>query len=112
MTEPHRITVDLLRCGGRPSLRGMRIRVKGVLDFLAAGASHEEILADHPLLNDADIAAALSSPPVKATTRSCAWSDAVSDRRATAACAGPLAVERGTSSGTCRRYRAAGARDQ
>jgi uncharacterized protein (DUF433 family) len=37
----------------------MRIRVKGVLDFLAAGAFHEEILADHPLLNDADIAAAL-----------------------------------------------------
>ncbi len=59
MTEPHRITVGLLQCGGRPSLRGMRIRVKGVLDFLAAGASHEEILADHPLLNDADIAAAL-----------------------------------------------------
>jgi len=44
---------------GRPCLRGLRIRVKDVLDLLAAGASREEILADYPLLEDADITAAL-----------------------------------------------------
>ena len=59
MTELHRITVDLSQCGGRPCLRGMRIRVKDVLDLLAAGASREEILTDYPLLEDGDIVAAL-----------------------------------------------------
>ena len=61
MTELHRITVDLSQCGGRPCLRGMRIRVKDVLDLLAAGASHEESLADYPLLEEGDIGAALES---------------------------------------------------
>lgn len=37
----------------------MRIRVKDVLDMLAAGASREEILADYPYLEDGDISAAL-----------------------------------------------------
>jgi uncharacterized protein (DUF433 family) len=37
----------------------MRIRVKDVLDLLAAGASHEEILTDYPLLEEGDIVAAL-----------------------------------------------------
>jgi uncharacterized protein (DUF433 family) len=59
MSEMGRITVDLNQCGGRPCLRGLRIRVKDVLDFLAAGASREEILADYSLLEDADITAAL-----------------------------------------------------
>jgi uncharacterized protein (DUF433 family) len=59
MSEMHRITVDLNQCGGRPSLRGLRIRVKDVLDLLAAGASREEILQDYPLLEDGDITAAL-----------------------------------------------------
>ena len=43
-----RITVDPEQCGGRPCLRGMRIRVTDILDMLAAGASREEILADYP----------------------------------------------------------------
>jgi hypothetical protein len=37
-------------CGGRPCIRGMRIRVKDVLDMLAGGASKEEILEDFPYL--------------------------------------------------------------
>jgi uncharacterized protein (DUF433 family) len=59
MSETHRITVDPAECGGRPCLRGLRIRVKDVLDLLAAGASRDEILEDYPLLEDGDITAAL-----------------------------------------------------
>ena len=46
-------------CGGRPTIRGMRIRVQDVLDLLAAGASRQEILEDYPYLEDADITASL-----------------------------------------------------
>ena len=59
MSELHRITVDPDQCGGRPCLRGLRIRVKDVLDLLAAGASHEEIIHDYPILEEADIVAVL-----------------------------------------------------
>jgi uncharacterized protein (DUF433 family) len=59
MSELHRITVDGGHCCGRPCLRGLRIRVTDVLDLLAADATREEILADYPLLEDADITAAL-----------------------------------------------------
>jgi uncharacterized protein (DUF433 family) len=59
MSELHRITVDPNQCGGRPCLRGLRIRVKDVLDLLAAGANREEILQDYPILVDGDITAAL-----------------------------------------------------
>ena len=59
MSETHRITVDPNRCGGRPCLRGLRIRVKDVLDLLASGAERDEILADFPLLEAGDITAAL-----------------------------------------------------
>jgi uncharacterized protein (DUF433 family) len=59
MSELHRVTVDPEQCGGRPCIRGLRIRVKDVLDLLAAGASREEILRDHPLLQPEDITAAL-----------------------------------------------------
>nr|WP_255609494.1 DUF433 domain-containing protein [Methylosinus sp. Sm6] len=55
----HRITVDPLQCGGRPCIRSLRIRVKDVLDLLAAGASREEILEDYPMLETADVAAVL-----------------------------------------------------
>ena len=40
-------------------MRGLRIRVKDILDLLASGASREEILEDYPLLEAADITAAL-----------------------------------------------------
>ena len=59
MSETHRITFDPDQCGGRPCLRGLRIRVKDILDLLAAGATREEILADYPLLEPGDITAAL-----------------------------------------------------
>ena len=58
-SETRRITVDAKQCGGRPCIRGMRIRVTEVLDLLAAGVDHEEILADYPLLEPQDIAAVL-----------------------------------------------------
>lgn len=59
MSELHRITVNPELCGGRPCIRGMRIRVKDVLDLLASGASREEILEDYPYLDPGDITAAL-----------------------------------------------------
>ncbi len=59
MSETHRITVDPNQCGGRPCVRGLRIRVKDVLDLLAAGADREEILVDYPLLEAGDITASL-----------------------------------------------------
>ena len=59
MSELHRISVDPEVCGGRPCLRGLRIRVTDVLDLLAAGASREEILEDYPHLEPGDITAAL-----------------------------------------------------
>ncbi|MGI3901877.1 MAG: DUF433 domain-containing protein [Janthinobacterium lividum] len=59
MSEIHRITVDPDLCGGRPCLRGLRIRVRDVLDLLAAGADRAEVLADYPLLEDGDITASL-----------------------------------------------------
>ena len=54
-----RITVSPDVCGGRPCIRGLRIRVKDILDLLAAGATREEILADYPYLEADDITAAL-----------------------------------------------------
>lgn len=59
MTQIHRITVNPTVCGGRPTVRGMRIRVKDVLDLLAAGADRSEILADYPYLEADDITAVL-----------------------------------------------------
>ena len=54
-----RITINPEQCGGRPCIRGMRIRVKDLLDLLAAGISQEDILRDYPYLEKADIQAAL-----------------------------------------------------
>ena len=59
MSELHRITTNPAVCGGRPCLRGTRVRVKDVLDLLAANVSREEILSDYPYLEDGDISAAL-----------------------------------------------------
>ena len=54
-----RITSDPQVCGGRPCIRGQRIRVSDILDMLAGGAERAEILRDFPYLEDDDIAAAL-----------------------------------------------------
>ncbi len=55
-----RITINPERCGGRPCLRGLRIRVSDVLSYLAAGDSYEEILEAHPDLVRDDILAAIA----------------------------------------------------
>lgn len=54
-----RITLRPEQCGGRPCVRGMRIRVSDVLGLLAAGAPAAEILDDYPYLEREDIAACL-----------------------------------------------------
>jgi uncharacterized protein (DUF433 family) len=54
-----RITIDPDKCGGRPCIRGMRVRVVDVLEWLAAGQTPEEILSDFPYLEREDITAAL-----------------------------------------------------
>lgn len=53
-----RITVDPKMCGGRPCIRGMRIRVVDVLDLLASGLSRAEILDEMPDLELEDLLAA------------------------------------------------------
>jgi uncharacterized protein (DUF433 family) len=55
-----RITIHPDQCGGRPCIRGMRIRVIDVLDLFAAGLSAEEILEELPDLEKEDIKAALN----------------------------------------------------
>jgi uncharacterized protein (DUF433 family) len=54
-----RITIDPEQCGGRPCIRGMRIRVSDVLDLYAAGLTAEQILQEMPDLEMADLRAAL-----------------------------------------------------
>lgn len=54
------ITIDPGKRGGKPSIRGMRITVYDVLDYLASGMSQEEILKDFPYLTAEDIQACLS----------------------------------------------------
>ena len=60
MTDIFRhITAEYGKCGGRPCIRGMRIRVSDVLDLLAHGLSREQVLEEFPDLKSADITAAL-----------------------------------------------------
>jgi len=54
-----RITIDPEQCGGRPCIRGLRVRVTDVLELLAAGETPDEILAQYPYLEREDISAAL-----------------------------------------------------
>jgi uncharacterized protein (DUF433 family) len=54
-----RITFDLNQCGGRPCIRGHRLRVSDVLDMLADGATTDEIIADYDFLEPDDIRACL-----------------------------------------------------
>jgi uncharacterized protein (DUF433 family) len=54
-----RITINPEQCGGRPCIRGMRIRVIDVLDLFAAGLSAEQILEEMPDLEREDLQAAL-----------------------------------------------------
>ena len=59
MSDLSRITIESEKCGGRPCIRGLRVRVIDILDMLAGGATRVEILEDYPYLEDADITAAL-----------------------------------------------------
>ena len=54
-----RITVNPAQCGGRPCIRGMRIRVSDVLDLLAAGLSQQQVLEELSDLEAEDISACL-----------------------------------------------------
>lgn len=54
-----RITVSPAQCGGRPCIRGMRIRVSDVLDLLANGLTQEQILDELPDLQIDDVKACL-----------------------------------------------------
>ena len=58
-TIAERITVNPEQCGGRPCVRGMRIRVVDVLDLLAAGLSPQQVLEELPDLEADDISACL-----------------------------------------------------
>lgn len=55
-----RISVDPAVCGGRPVIKGTRVRVTDVLEMLAGGASAAEIAADFPYLAEDDVRAALA----------------------------------------------------
>ena len=54
-----RITYNPQQCGGKPCIRGMRIRVADILELYAAGLSSAQILADYPDLEAEDLEAAL-----------------------------------------------------
>lgn len=64
-----RITIDPGKCGGRPCVRGLRLRVTDLLEFLSNGASHAEILEDFPELVEDDIWAALAWAAAQANHR-------------------------------------------
>jgi uncharacterized protein (DUF433 family) len=59
MKYADRITFDPEQCGGRPCVRRYRIRVKDILDLLAAGVPEAEILKDYAFLEPEDIRACL-----------------------------------------------------
>jgi uncharacterized protein (DUF433 family) len=60
MTHRDLITIEPGKRSGKPCIRGMRITVYDVLEYLAAGMSHQEILEDFPYLTEEDIRACLS----------------------------------------------------
>ena len=55
-----RITIDPTICFGKPTIRGTRIWVSLILDFLADGMSLEEVLAEYPPLAAEDVRAAIA----------------------------------------------------
>ena len=55
-----RVHIDTAICGGRPHIRGTRVRVSDILHLLASGLESSDILADYPYLSEADLRAALA----------------------------------------------------
>jgi uncharacterized protein (DUF433 family) len=54
------ITIEDGKMGGKPCIRGLRITVSDVLDYMASGMTHEEILSDFPDLTEEDLRACLA----------------------------------------------------
>jgi uncharacterized protein (DUF433 family) len=61
-----RITIEPGKCGGKPCIRGLRMRVSDVLSLLSSGASNAEILEDYPDLEIDDIFACLQYAALQA----------------------------------------------
>lgn len=59
-SQLERITIDPDICNGKPVVRGLRITVETILDYLSAGETAEEILRQHPMLEPEDIQACLA----------------------------------------------------
>jgi uncharacterized protein (DUF433 family) len=72
MNYNNRITIEAGKRGGKPCVRGMRITVFEVLEYLASGMSMEEILEDFPYLEKEDILACLSFAANKEKIELCA----------------------------------------
>jgi uncharacterized protein (DUF433 family) len=66
MSHLDRITFNPKQCGGRPCIRGMRIRVVDMLELLAAGQTEQDILKDYPDLQPEDIRACLQFAAIQA----------------------------------------------
>ena len=62
-----RITIEAGKNGGRPSIRGLRIRVQDILEMLASGMSAEQVLADFPYLEADDVRASLTYAAAQAS---------------------------------------------
>jgi uncharacterized protein (DUF433 family) len=60
-----RITIEPGKCGGRPCIRGSRMRVSDLLELLANGATIEEIVGDYPSLERDDVLAAITYAAVQ-----------------------------------------------
>lgn len=61
MTSPlERISIDRRVCGGKPCIKGTRIWVSLILDFLAGGMTEAELLTDYPQLKHDDVLAAIA----------------------------------------------------
>ncbi|HEX7885739.1 MAG TPA: DUF433 domain-containing protein [Phenylobacterium sp.] len=60
-----RITIERDKMGGKPCIRGLRVRVQDVLEMLAGGATADQILADFPYLEPEDIRAVLAYAAVQ-----------------------------------------------
>lgn len=60
MTYRNRITIEPGKRGGKPCVRGLRMTVSDVLDYLASGMSEDEVLRDFPDLTREDIRACLA----------------------------------------------------
>ena len=54
------ITINADLCNGKPTIRGQRITVQTILEFLSVGESHEEILKQYPTLTEKDIQTCLA----------------------------------------------------